>query len=406
MSTASSAEGSRGKKRSSGAQEGQKLGKKSRKERNDDGAMQKALEMCHRLGEALKVDTNEFDMNPFDQTLCRIFAAYARKQRMNTIYSSPRTINLLGGRLLYAAICESAGLSPTFSASGCALWEHQWSDTGVRCFHGDVMLKKENVTDLTPNSEAGANALREGRGLLSTNKWGKQSVRIEQEASVVCSQDGLQKFGNFSRQSCGLLFTDSNKAKTAMGNAIMVTQVAFPGANTEHLLFIPTQCECNYGGKSCLGRQLCRITPFAMPGLDNIQAEDVDAKRVPFVKNPAVFVFQCCNYGGNKRSAVRSCDFKISYCDLLNVLGQARRLWQSVFAESMSLNFPILKWGPEMQVKNATLPEVSVCPDANPFGDIPPRSANRKDARHATVISSGDEEDEEEDEGGEFSDAE
>lgn len=354
--------------------------------------MQMALELCHKLGEHTKVDTQDFDMGPYDQTLWRIFGVYNKRNKTSQLYSAARSINQVGGRLLYTAICCKVGLKPAFNTSGCVLWEHQWgvgAEGKVRCLHGDVMPRKENAVELTPSSEAGMNALKEGKGVLTTNRWGRQSVRVMQDAAAVCVEDLTQKFGNFSKASCGMIFSDSNKARTAMRNAIATTQVAFPGAKNDHLLFMPVCCECNYGGKSCLGRQVCKMTPFSLPGLDNVQASDVEASRAPFLKDPAVFVFQCCNFSGSKRGSVKSCDFKISYCDLLSCMSSARRLWQEVFGEPMPVQFPVLKWTADLQVKNANIPDVGICNDANPFGNVPLPSAKKDE-----VVLSSDEDDE------------
>lgn len=366
-----------------------KAAKTSEKQELD---MQKAMELCRKLGEFTKVDTNEFDMTPFDQTLWRIFGAFNKRSRGSQLYSSARTINQVGARLLYAAICNKLNLKPSFNPTGCVLWEHQWgsgSEGKVRCLHGDVMPRKENAVELAPSSEMGISAIREGKGILTTNRWGRQSVRVMHDSAAVCVEDVGVKFGIFSKTSCGMIFSDSNKARTAMRNAIATTQVVFPGAKTEHLLFMPICCECNYAGKSCLGRQMCKMTPFSMPGLENIQASDVDVTRAPFVRDPAVFVFQCCNFSGSKRSSIKSCDFKISYCDLLSCLSTSRKLWNEVFGEPMPIQFPMLKWGPELQVKNANIPEVGICNDLDPFGHVPLPSSRREE-----VVLSSDDDDE------------
>lgn len=349
------------------------------KQQTMEATMQLGLDLCHKLGAFCKVDTTDFNMSPFDQTLMRIFGAYAKRARPSALYSNFRTVNMVGGRILFAAICCKAQVKTPFNASGCSLWNHQWACDGedddqakVRCFHGDLMLRKENVMELLPSSEAGISALRDGKGTLSTNRWGKQSVRVKQETAAVCCCDNAQKFGNFSKSSCGLNFTDSAKACMAMRNACGSTEVMFPGAaNASHLLFMPLQCECNYGGKSCMGRQVCKLTPFSVPGLENLAATEVDALHAPFVRNPAVFVFQCCNFTTSKRSNQKSCDFKLSHLDLLGALATARKLWSLTFNESMPITFEVFKWGPEKRVKNAALPEFGICLDAKPFGDLP-----------------------------------
>lgn len=362
--------------------------------RLNDELFQAALDVMVKLAEYVKLETKDFTFHPQDNCFEKLFAQFFKKSKHIPIYSSSKSINIVGGRMIYAAIAKKVGLEAQFNMTGCNLWRHGWDD-GVRCFHSAKMILKENIIEMNPTSEAGINALKEGKGILSTNKMGKQVVKIVNDNSVVCAEDVDQiRFGSFSPTSCGMLFTDSSKAKIAQLNAIEYTAAVFPKTNMKHVLFIVTSCECNYAGKVVLGKQLARITPFAMSGLDNICASDLDSVKSVAVKYPAVFVFQCCNYQGTKKfGASRSCEFKISYPDLIQCLISARTFWGEVFGESMPIQFPTFKWEAAFAVKNALIPCTEVCKDENPFGDIP----EPKRMRVIEVAAESDEEDIEED---------
>lgn len=313
-----------------------------------------------------RVETNgESD----DVIIQRVFGSYIKKQKQITMYSSMRSIIICGSRFLMAAINESDGKHSSHNITGCALWDHQWSGGKPRCLHGDVMCRKENVVDLAPTSEGGMTALRDGKGVLSSNKWGRQMVRITQENAVVCSEDAPQgKYGTFSNSSCGMLFSDSAKAVSAMLNAQEVILAMFPQAKASGVIIIPIACECNYGGKQTLGRQVCKMTPFGIPGLENMDYRETEPSRVPFVKHPNVFVFQCCNFAGARRGSAKSCDFKISLPDLVSALAAARALWREVMGSSMPLHIPLFRWTSDMQVRNTSIPEIITCNDDDPFG--------------------------------------
>ncbi|AGS11276.1 DNA-binding protein [Duck adenovirus 1] len=357
----------------------------------NESLFQAALEVVYKLGEHLKVETKDVTFHPFDTGLEKLFAQTLKKAKYTPIYSAAKSMNVVGGRLLYGAICNYVGLAPNFNPTGCSLWEHGWEE-GVRCYHSEKMILKENIIEMTPTSEAAISALKEGRGLLSSNKYGKQVVRIVQENSMICPEDLRQtRFGTFSNSSCGLNFTDGEKAKLAYKNATAYIQAVFPKTAMQHLLFIVTACECNYGGQLILGKQIPKMTPYTVSGVENISVKDLDPVKAVGVKYPAVFVFQCCNFQGQKRAGnAKSCEFKISLPDLIHCLITARNLWFEVMGEPMPVQFPLFKWSPALQVKNTLLPSCDVCTEDNPFGEIP--------TKRKRVVEIESDEDEEEDE--------
>ncbi|AAL92454.1 DBP [Snake adenovirus 1] len=328
--------------------------------------VQAALELLHKFGSAFKVDTAGFSFHPESPECDKIFGAYLKNVKHVPTYSSAKTLTSVGGRILYAATCQYVKLTPVTNLTGCTLWEHGWGQN-LKCYHGEGMCRKKNEIEMAATSESGVAALKEGRGAVEINRWGRQVVKITQENYVICMEDLQSRFNQPSANSCGLSFSDSDKARSAMENATELTRSIFSQAKMDHLLFMPICCYCNYGGKMILGRQLCKLTPFSISGTEGLREEDVSPVQAVSVRHPAVFVFQCCNATGGSKGKT-SCDFKISHADLLQVLNLVRKMWLEVMGYPMPIHFPRFKWSPSLRVKNALLPEGSVNEDENPFG--------------------------------------
>lgn len=380
-----------------------------------EGRLQSALETMHKLGSYYKVDTTSFTFHPEQPECDKIFSAYYKKQKYATTYSNVKTLATLGGRMLYAAVAKHAGLTPNVNASGCVLWYHGWGEN-TKCYHGEGMCKKRNEIEMPTTSEAGAAALKEGRGTVETNRWGKHVVKIVQEKFVTCMEDLHQKGGQHSASSCGLAFTDFDKARTAMANAEDLTKIVFPNAHMKGCLFMPVHCECNPGGKVIMGRQVCKAVPFVVSGTDGLKEADLSPMQACSVRHPALFVFQCCNASGVKGKG--GCDFKASHADLLQVLVMVRKMWTEVMGAPMAVTFPRFKWHKSLRVQSALLPEGSVDEELNPFGveeeeeetevpETPPKkrpklsavaaAAPKKKKKRIVIEESSDEEDDDDD---------
>lgn len=365
--------------------------KKTNSDSKNDGKFQAALDIITKLGDYVKVDVAGCTFHPNENTLEKIMSQVLKKSKHVPLYSNNKSMAIVAGRFLYAAISKEVGLEPNFNATGCALWVHDWVDS-PRCYHGMKMILRENVVEMPPTSEAGMTALKDGKGILCSNKWGKQVVKIVQEHSMICPEDNTQqRFGQNSNNSCGMSFSDGKKAQIALRNSVEYTSAIFPRTDMKHCIFIVENCECNYANRSILGRQISKMTPFALSGVDNLPVEDLDPVKAIAVHFPAIFVFQCCNFSGGKR--VKSCEFKISFPDLIQAMLLAKNLWYEVFKNSMPISFPHFKWDHSKQVKNAMLPCAEICNDENPFGEVP---LSRK--RKVVEIISDEDEDEEEDE--------
>lgn len=378
-----------------------------------EGKIQSAIEVLHKLGGALKVDTVSFTFHPEQPECDKLFSAYFKKQKYSPTYSNVKTIGAVGGKILYTAVAKHCGLQTAANTSGCSLWYHRWSDT-LKCYHGEVMCKKKNEIEMPTTSEAGAAALKEGRGIVETNRWGKPVVKIVQDKFVSCMEDMHQKGSQYSATSCGLTFTDHEKARMAMWNSESLTGSVFPNAKMEGCLFMPVYCECNPCGKIIMGRQLCKAVPFALSGTEGLKETDLSPMQAISVKYPAVFVFQCCNSSGGKGRG-NSCDFKISYPDLLQVLVMVRKMWTEIMGAPMSITFPRFKWSRSLRVQSALLPEGSIDEEQNPFGieeeeedesdevpDTPPKKrtkvsslVTKKKKKKQIIIEESSDEDEE-----------
>ncbi|AII22573.1 DBP [Lizard adenovirus 2] len=380
---------------------------KSDNQEEVEAKIQIALETLHKIGSALKVDTSTFTFHP-DQPECdKLFAAYYKKQKHAPTYSSTKTITYVGGRILYTAVCNHAKLVPQCNTSGCVLWDHGWG-SNLKCYHGEVMCRKKNEIEMAVTSEAGSTALKEGRGIVEMNRFNRQVVKIVQENFVICMEDANQRFNQPSASSCGLSFTDLEKARVAMENSKGLTEQMFPNAKMGALLFMPVHCECNPGGKMLLGRQIAKITPFSLSGTEGLKEADVSPIQAVSVRHPAVFVFQCCNASGGKGKA--GCDFKLSHPDLLQILNMVRKMWLEVMGSSLPITFPRFKWHQSLRVQSALLPEGPVNEEENPFGideeqeeeeeAVPPspppkkrvKTVEPKKKKRAVLVESSDEE--------------
>lgn len=357
-------------------------------ERETDFKIQKALDACWKLGEKFKVPTEGCTLNPTEKHLERIFAAYAKTKKQTFLtYSNVKSFHAFGGRLLFAAICDLAKLKPKFEPTGAAVWRHQWFDEpeDVRCFHGTPMFTKEISYRVKADSERGFQALKKGEGELEESKSDKDPpmVLIKMSKFAVCFKDQYErKSGSFSRDSCGVTFSDIDKAYAAAKNAEAFNAAAFPKSKSvSGLLMIVTCCECNYAGQQVEGRQTTKITPWAI--------SEARTKSMSHTENgnyasacdqyPYVFVFQCCKFQGSnnptgagrsvKQDAAKPCDFRLSYTDAIKALVLVKTM-ASEYLDSCKVHIPRFVWQDCWRVKNAITPSCSITsPDPDPFGE-------------------------------------
>lgn len=362
-----------------------------RKERALNELMPKAQEASNKLQKLanyLKIDIGSFQFLPDDNPCEKLVSTYMKTKKISTCFSNLKTIQVVGGRVLYGVICDSTGMEANFNAYGLMLWRHGW-DVDVKCWHGEPLHQKVNEIDLAGTSENGMNAMKEGKGVVTVNKYGRSVVRITQEHAGCCFEDKNMKFGQNAGNSCGLSFSDTCKAKIAMNHAGQYGGCIFPNAKNQMLeyLIVPASCMCNYGGRTIMGRQLCKVTPYTLSGAEGLNPSGMSAEQGVSCKFPAVMVFQCCNTGSRRGTdAPKQCEFKISFTDLMTAVMLVKVLWKECFGANVKLNFPVFKWKPEYRVRSAMLPvcPVAVDQDENPFGlETEEEHTQKRKAEHA-----------------------
>lgn len=363
--------------------------------------LQSALEFMHKLGAFVKIDTAGASFLPDDNPFEKIVAAYFKGKKHSPCFSTQKSIHAVGGRLLYSAAAEQSDVVPLFNSHGVVLWKHNWFNGKPRCYHGELMLTKQNEIELAGTSEMGMNALKEGRGVLCPNRFGRQVVKVVQENYMMCSEDSNCRFGQNSLNSCGMSFTDGLKASVAMDHAQSYGSLMFPKAPEGYMkkwLLIPSSCFCNYGGKTVVGKQIPKITPYALSGVEGLDADSLPIEMGPSVRHPAVFVYQCCNLG-RKGDGPKPCEFKISFPDLLSVLVSVKGLWKECFGNSPKINIPVFKWSAQYRVRNVMLPSTQNASDEiDPFGvndekEQSKQTGGKKKRKRQRIESSEEEED-------------
>lgn len=374
---------------------------------------QDASNKLQKVANYLKIELGNFQFLPEDNPCEKLISNYLKTKKLSTCFSSMKTIQVVGARVLYGMVCNSAGMVANFNAYGLMLWRHGWQ-ANAKCWHGEPLYERVNEIDLPGTSENGMNAMKDGKGVVTVNKYGRSVVRITQDHAGCCFEDKNMKFGQNAPNSCGATYSDTGKAKLAMKHAAEYGACIFPNARKQmaEYLIVPSSCMCNYGGKSIMGKQLCRITPYTLSGAEGINPEGVSPEQSVSCRFPAVFVFQCCNTGARRGTDTpKQCEFKVSYPDLMSATMLVKMLWNECFNESVKLNFPVFKWKNEYKVRTAMLP---VCPviadeDDNPFGLDDDDEQNgkkraveqvggRKKKRKVVVLDSEDDDERETDE--------
>ncbi|AEF59056.1 DNA-binding protein [Simian adenovirus 20] len=350
-------------------------------------AWEKGMEIMHLLMEKYKIDKterNEFhfmaDQFPVFRKICNTWLSEEWKYVPLT-FSSQKTFGSMMGRFLHHYVQLYSGVTeisnPKWEPTGCVVWEHHCTDDDgeLRCLHGLTMIAKEHIIEMDVSSEAGQRALKEtpSKAKVMQNRWGRNVVQIRNEDARSCVHDAACAANNFSSKSCGLFYTEGSKARQAFCQIEAFVAASYPYMKRGHKhLLMPVRCECNYLG-DCVprgGRQLCKITPFALTNVEDT-GEVTDPVALASIKNPSLLVFQCANPVYRNTRAVNqiNCDFKISAPDVLQALQLVRHLWHDNFPEIPLPKFvvPEFKWLSRYQYKNITLPAAHNDMQENPF---------------------------------------
>ena len=291
---------------------------------------QKAMQYATGL-QALFACQAEANILPTSDYWAKLVETYVKKNKpdLNLTISSAKSFYHFAGRIVSSFVYNDSGLICNYNCLGANIWVHNWDEDNIRCFHGTVMLSKPITYSLSPQSEEGMRALTAGEGRLEKEKNQKDVIKLTNYSNIVCPLDSNVQWPTIhSPDSCGMNFGNKEKAKAAFLHNIDWTSAMFPKAKKCEIsekMIIVTKCFCNYGHENIqLGRQICKMTAFEIPGANDIDPESCqDDMLLATAKYKQTFVFQCCNPIRLKRNAKdkdnqnhKHCDFKLSMIDV------------------------------------------------------------------------------------------
>ncbi|AMB43159.1 DBP [Bat mastadenovirus WIV12] len=330
---------------------------------------QKAMDKAVEFLVPLKVDIRNLTLLPDMGTLeCfkKGVQSYLneKKQHLQLSYTTQKSMLSMIARFLFSFIIRSCELDTlNWDPTGCVIWEHGCNEDDLKCLHGLAMLTKEQVMQLDISSENAQKALKDNQtnARVTTNKWGRNVVEIKNEDAACCPNDLNVPAGNHTTKSCGMFFTEGKKAREGFLQIMAFQKAAYPKMdNADKLLLMPIKCDCNWGNNlPLLGRQTCKITPFAVSAVANMDRSLVDdPKLLATVNHPVLLVFQCCNpvYRNTRANPQKNCDFKISAPDVVCALQIAKQIWLNVFKSPAPITIQNFKWMPQYQFQSTILP--------------------------------------------------
>ncbi|AEC32099.1 DNA-binding protein [Raptor adenovirus 1] len=257
---------------------------------------QKAMQLAASLSAIIgcQVDVCVLPTSDFWHKLVENFIKKNRPDLTLTI-SSQKSFYHFVGRLLASYIYAESDLDCHFNALGAYIWIHHWADD-LRCYHGLNMVSKPITYNLMPNSEEGIRALSSGEGKLEKGKNQKDIVKLTNYGNIVCPEDlNVQWPVIHSPTSCGVNFGNKDKAKAAHQHNIEWTAAMFPNAKKAEIaekMIIITKCFCNYGFEAPqLGRQICKMTAFEIPGAVDLDPETTDPMLAATQKYRYTYVY-------------------------------------------------------------------------------------------------------------------
>lgn len=332
---------------------------------------QQGVELAMAILMPMKVDTpSEFTLLPTSATVEHFRKAVAAFMKQEAVvipytFTQHKSFQTVVARLLLHFVVKEAGIGdPNSNPSALTLWDHN-SLQRPHCFHGKLMLNKEQLIEMDVNSERGQAAIKDqpDKAKIVTNKWGRQIVQIKNEDAMCCFEDANMSGNNYSAKSCGMSFTEGSKAVTAVNQAAAFMLAYYPqmGERAQKFLPLPIKCECNYEGTlPILGRQLPKVTPYALNVSQSMGDNVSDPKLLASLNFPAVLVFQCCNpvYSKSKATVGKNCDFKISTVDVVAAMKVAKDMWAKLVRKPAPMSLPEFKWESRYQFHNAILPQI------------------------------------------------
>lgn len=353
---------------------------------------QKAMQIANALSGLFgcQCDVNVLPTSDFWLKLAESYCKKNKPDLCLTI-SLPKSFYHFIGRLIAAFVYSQSDLHCHFNALGTAIWVHQWehgnSDFFLRCLHGQKMVNKPITYHFSSGSDEGARALMSGEGRLAKGKNQKEVVQLTNNDNYVCPQDKNCSFPVIhATNSCGLSFGNKGKAQAAFLHNIEWTCAMFPKAkksDIETKMIIITKCFCNYGFEGIqLGRQLCKMTPFEIPGSSDLEDDtfsDLMLRATAKYKN--TFVFQCCNpinfkaKGRPEQNIGKHCDFKLSMIDIRVGIKIAKDMWSRLIEtlpdqdlRAPKIELPLFMFDPKKHAfKNAIVAQHEIVEDDDAF---------------------------------------
>lgn len=329
---------------------------------------QKAMMCLEKICGALDIKIQGATVQPDSSIWSKIGGVFMRKHHgdFRLTYSSYDSFNNQIGRFLAAMIYAKCELDPKFLPGGVYVWRHGWfEDKLPRCMHGVEMTPKPRSIELNPSSEAGKRALAEQNAIVEKNKFGRPVVVVRYENNAVCFKDATHSgFPHpHASGSCGMVFSDHEKAMSAMKHDAMWTMALYPNADNkklEELILMCACCVCNYASETPIaGRQLCRMVAYTISGSDDITTEMAKARgdMKAHKTHPHTIVYTCCNpqspNAGRQasRKTEKTCAWKISAMDLRYALIFAKEIFSTVFGTSQNANLCHFKWSEALAFK-------------------------------------------------------
>lgn len=281
---------------------------------------QRGRDLVEKIFVPLKCDPSRVTLLPDAETLAALRGACqawmnTRRQNPQLNFSSRTSFAEQMARFLLQLILQATDELGR-DVTGCAVWRQPVDfsaddqvngSVGLRCYHGDSMVAREHIVEMSVTSEAGKRALSEQaeQAKVVQNEYGRSVVRLVYDDALICAKDARMPSGQHSSESCGLFFSDSVKMRTALAQYAAFQKACFPQMEAEtagkHLAVV-LRCRCNWSAASSpkptvqLGRQTCRPTAFQLTSASQLDAESLDDDRLrASVHFPCLLVFQCCN---------------------------------------------------------------------------------------------------------------
>ncbi|QHB43558.1 MAG: DNA-binding protein [psittacine adenovirus 7] len=303
---------------------------------------------------------------------------FVKKNRpeLSLTISNMKSFTHFTGRLVASYVYNESDLQQNFNTLGACIWVHHWDDE-PRCFHGVKMVSKPITYNLTPNSDEANRALSSGEGKLEKGK-----IKLTNYGNIVCSEDvSVQWPVLHASTSCGMNFGNKDKAIAAFRHNIEWTAAMFPNANKTDIaekMIIITQCFCNFGSIYVqLGRQLCKMTAFEIPGAADIDPDCADPIMAATQIYRHTFVFQCCNPANfrkiNKTDNQKHCEFKLSMIDVRQAMKVSKDIWNLLRdnlpdIKAPCLHLPLFQYDPrKYSFKQAIVAQYAVETDTDAF---------------------------------------